>query len=559
MKLAAIDHSFRSPGCVTHDCTPATLAGQDRRVKTGTLLTVAVGIGLLLTLPAWFQLLKIGWTNPDASHLLLAPLGAAVAVWFRRGALQAPPGTNGLSLGIAVAATILGLIGSWIDLRLAWHLGAVLLVIAAALAPLSPRPARALIFPLAILLFGVPIPGTLDRLVVQPLTSLQLNVIDSISHLVGLGWVVTGEAITMAERDVALERGCAGFRILWPILIIGCTAAAISRRSWQRRLMVIGLAPIVALVLNLLRLFPTLLCHHHRAPVLAEQVHDGLGLLLLSLAAVVPLIWLNSRSDHQPSVPWKRFAAGSSSPIATTSRGLLALPLLVAVAWIFWHPWINPPDLTRGRSLAAQLEPAVPISLGEWIGADRELPREQARRLQADATVYREFTHWSTGESVQLLVSFHVDGRTHQGHTASQCYPVLGWQCLGVSPKVWMTADRIHSGKEFQFERTVPEHAGLVVHELILSPVRNPAPGTSRITDRFQRKPTNLARIQILFPREMTPRRREEVTGLFLDALSGWFEEVTANPEKSPVPDSVTTTDADVAPAMPPCQIPVSS
>lgn len=519
--------------------SPSSPAIRVTRVPYGVIPFLLNGlVGLLTTLPAWWEMFKIGATNPDASHLLLAPPATILAIWHRRRVFNELRGRNDYSPILLTLGMALGLWG-WIDdRRFPWHVAAVVITIGAFLWPLSRRAARALLHPIAILLFCVPLPGAVDSLFTTPLTKTQLHLIDSVAWLTQRDWIVDGQVIVVHGHDVALEKGCAGFRLLWPATLAALTASCISSQSFRRRIMIVCSAPVCALILNFLRVLATLYLYDLNRPVLAEQVHDGLGFILLGLAVLIPLVLL-TRGKRRSIVPLPDSGASPVTLVVPAHSSQMvrrphrfrwwwpAIPIL----FVFWQPGLVRPDPAMGRRLAETLGDFVPSHFSDWIGAEIPLPAAQADRLQADQTVYRGYKNWTTAETAQVLISFHADGRTHRGHSAPRCYPSLGWTCLATDIRPVQVSTGSRSGNDYSFERRATPGTGLIVTEYVVDGGRLPDPDRPLWRRLLTAPRTGLARIQILFPDTVDRGRREQFVDQIMSSIEPWLEAVANYPD----------------------------
>lgn len=69
----------------------------------------------------------------------------------------------------------------------------------------------------------------------------------------------------------------------------------------------------------------------------------------------------------------------------------------------------------------------LPMSYGDWIGKNHEVPRAAAELLHANEVRALQFRHVLTGEQVAIILVHCTDARDLIGHYPPVCYPAQGW------------------------------------------------------------------------------------------------------------------------------------
>src|SRR3954454_12337492 len=123
-----------------------------------------VGLAILVTMPAWLDILHIASTDDEASHVFLVPIVVAWLIWVRRGRFRYCLPRPTFIGPLCVAA------GWWIShygyhhaMQSLWHGGAVLIVIGALLSVIGRDLLLRFAPAFAVLIFLVPIPGTIRQ------------------------------------------------------------------------------------------------------------------------------------------------------------------------------------------------------------------------------------------------------------------------------------------------------------------------------------------------------------------------------------------------------------
>lgn len=256
-----------------------------RRVEFALIVTL-----VLVWIPGILQLAQV-WRNVEyASHGFLIPfvaLWAATAHRAELARLEPRPTRSGFAILTAVAifylvALSLGsstLIGS----------AAVATVVAAVLALRGPAWLSTLRFPLAYLLFMIPLPvGWVTPLIVQLQLLVSSIAVETLQHG-GVAIFREGNVLTL-PGDVSLfvAEACSGITSVITLLPIGVFIAYFTESILWRRLVLIAAVIPIALAGNLLRVILTVLLSIHVDVEFATQgpLHDWAGVATYSVGCL---------------------------------------------------------------------------------------------------------------------------------------------------------------------------------------------------------------------------------------------------------------------------------
>ncbi len=244
--------------------------------------------------PALLALSSAWWNADYMSHGFLVPL---VAVWIasRSGEdLMRHPcvvDRRGLvALCLAVLASLAGALAGSLTLRGLALVGALA---AAVWFRRGPAWLRGLAFPLAYLLFMVPLPDDWHRPIVVRLQEWVSAA--SVTALYGLGVPVYREAyflqLVSGER-VEVGEACSGVTSVYTLLAIGVLLAALSLRRRRTRIGLVALVIPVAMAGNLARVVATVLLASRIGVARATEgvTHAALGLLTYVVAVGLLLV-----------------------------------------------------------------------------------------------------------------------------------------------------------------------------------------------------------------------------------------------------------------------------
>jgi exosortase len=140
-------------------------------------------------------------------------------------------------------------------------------------------------FPLAFLIFMIPIPPSMTQSVALEIKLLATEGAVRLSQLFGLPMIRDGSYIHFKDDMLLVGEVCGGLRSLIALLAVGAIMAYISKtRDWARVLILVLSGP-VAVIANVSRIF--LLCvvgYFYGSEAAAGTVHDVSGILIFVVA-----------------------------------------------------------------------------------------------------------------------------------------------------------------------------------------------------------------------------------------------------------------------------------
>jgi exosortase len=450
---------------------------------------LGIVLGVLLLALFWERLGELAacWQDdPNYSHGFLVPAVSAFLayrVYQRQGTPRRGNGTAGLSWIVIGCLLHVGAVLVW------WppldYLALVALLFGAAVAVGDREWARGFVFPIFFLFFMFPLPASLvDWLAVwlqDNVTGLATNVLDLL-----IPSTRQGNFIQVAgQAPVEVGEACSGLRQLVAFAALACILVHLAGRSLVYRLLLVLVAPLVAIVSNLLRvLLMCLIVRYWGGYWISGVYHDLWGLLtmLLGLGLYLALAWwlakilgeetpsarkaaedrlghyARSSAAHQPGVPGAGPCPGYATDAGLGRRlAVIAVCLALALggqaallAHVHNGQLTPPPDIEPGTLSR------VPVSLGAWTEANHlaTLPpsspappeaREQFRQTiaeltklppsnqsyfdRADDKSYRLYL--ATGENrdkalMAWLWMVHFKNGEDRNHHPAVCYRVAG-------------------------------------------------------------------------------------------------------------------------------------
>lgn len=272
-------------------------------------MTIVVG-SLFLFGGTVANLVHYAISNESYSHIILVPfLSLFVGFAGRRKifAVVAPSVVPGV--GLIVAAILVG----WFTDKFGWEQrgGQLLSPDAAALISIwvgafllcyGARAARLALFPLAFLIFSVPIPEPLLSRVISVLQRGSAEVADLTLRIAGAPVLRQGLYLTVPGIVIQVAEECSGIRSSMGLLITCLLAAHFLLRTFWRKMIFVLLVIPLAIVKNGIRIATlTLLSLHVNPDFLRGNLHrdGGFVFYLLMLVILWPVLILFQKSENR--------------------------------------------------------------------------------------------------------------------------------------------------------------------------------------------------------------------------------------------------------------------
>ena len=264
-------------------------AGVDR-VALG---VIAAALALLY-LPTYWNLAGTIWQSSDQSQ---GPLMLAASAWLlyeRRAALAAAPARPRNVLGGAVVA--LGLLAYAIGRSQSiwlFEVGSQLLVFSGVVLAFKGWPGvRVALFPIAFLVFMVPLPGPLVSALTAPLKAGVSYVASELLYAAGYPISRTGVILNVGPYLILVADACAGLTSMFSLEAVGILYLGLVRHASRVRNVALSLLLVpIAFCANVVRVIVLVLVTYHLGDAAGRGfLHGFAGLLLfcVALSLIVP-------------------------------------------------------------------------------------------------------------------------------------------------------------------------------------------------------------------------------------------------------------------------------
>ncbi len=281
------------------------------RFRDGVALVLLCALAVMATWGIWIDIVQLVRSNEEQSHVMLAPVVAAWLFWVRRErARMTAPVWSVWGAPVIVGGWALAWYGFGQGHLIFQHFGALLMVFGAALTVLGTDFVAKFAPAFAALAFLMPVPGMIRHRIAFPLQDATAQVTHFIMELIGQPVTVAGNVLRINGHDVAVAEACNGMRMVSALgLVAFAFVFSTPMRNWVR-LLILALSPLVALVVNVVRLGPTVLMYGYADMEAAELFHDVSGWAVLGLA--LAMLWGVLATLRWLEVPVAPFSAARS-------------------------------------------------------------------------------------------------------------------------------------------------------------------------------------------------------------------------------------------------------
>ncbi|NOQ62888.1 MAG: exosortase [Methyloprofundus sp.] len=157
---------------------------------------------------------------------------------------------------------------------------------------------KAILFPLSMLIFTLPIPLAFTESLHLLLRHIATRATGWLLNLFNITNYTSGTLIQIPNGSLRVADACSGFSILYATITIAILTAYLCS-STIRRVLVLGIAIPLAIAVNIVRVFIlTLLVHWLGLDILATAAHEISGLLTFVIALPV-IFWLGQEDPIQ--------------------------------------------------------------------------------------------------------------------------------------------------------------------------------------------------------------------------------------------------------------------
>jgi exosortase len=264
--------------------------GRALKFTDGVMLTILVGIAIYLTLPVWTDILAVAWRSDEYSYIFLGLPIAAWLAWVRRERLRyCRPRRTLVGTGIVLAGWLIAALGFNAGINIAWHGGALLIVVGAVITVLGLDFVRQFLPAFGALVFLLPVPGRIRQRIAHPLQEASAYITEAGLDMFSLPVARVGNVLSINGHDVAIAEACNGMRMVVALGLITYAFVFTVPMRTSVRVALLAASPLIALAVNVIRLVPTTLLYGYSDLDAAELFHDVSGWVVLAVA--LGILW----------------------------------------------------------------------------------------------------------------------------------------------------------------------------------------------------------------------------------------------------------------------------
>jgi exosortase len=271
------------------------------------LLIALVALGVFATRDGWADLLWLAANDEESSQIMVVPV---IVVWLfavRIGRLRTlRPGLSVVGPLLIAAGWAIEEYGYVDSLRVAGHLAAVALLAGAVLSVAGDRFLWRLLPVFGTLIFAIPVPYRIRLPLSIPLQRITAMITEHLMQVLSLPVTRSGSVLHINGVDVGIAEACNGMRMVFAVLLVAYLFAYKTAMPWYIRVLLLLLAPVLALLCNVIRMVPTVTMYGYASQDAAEWFHDIGGFVMIGVAfgMLTGVMWLlrdvigYKRPDH---------------------------------------------------------------------------------------------------------------------------------------------------------------------------------------------------------------------------------------------------------------------
>ena len=385
------------------------------------------------------DMVKEWYHDENYSHGFLVPLIAAYFLstrWTELKETRALPSKIGL---LVLSAGLLQLLAAWLGSEyFTMRSSLVVLLVGLVISFFGIAVVRKVSFPLAYLLFMVPIPYIIYDAAAFPLKLFVTKVSVATLKLSGVSVLREGNIIMFPSTTLEVADACSGIRSLLSLLALAVAFAFFLQMApWKRWLLICSAVPI-AVCTNALRVIVTgFLAQYWGAQAAQGFFHEFAGLVVFGMAMVL-LVGLGSllarkskRTDAEAESAAANVYSECAVPLPEPVQELessscrpawipICLIMMAVGLYLNLHQDISVPMNTSFS--------AFPSDIGGWRMTGESFLSDSVQKvLKATDTVSRQYVS-NDGKKVSLYIGYHGGGKeSGEIHSPKHCLPGSGW------------------------------------------------------------------------------------------------------------------------------------
>lgn len=246
---------------------------------------------LLCYAPILYRMVKQWANDEDMGHGFFVPVVAGIVVWQRRGLLlRTPRKSNGWGLFLVIFAACEALVATLGAELFTARLAFVISLIGVVLYLGGKEWVKKLGFPLALLLFMIPIPAIIYAQLTLKLQTLASELGELLISAVGIPVLRAGNTLQLPSQTLDIAEACSGIRSLLSLGFLSLVYAYFTdKRVWMRWVLLLATIPI-AIGANGIRVAVTGYLSEINTKLATGVYHEMEGYIVFVVALVALIV-----------------------------------------------------------------------------------------------------------------------------------------------------------------------------------------------------------------------------------------------------------------------------
>ncbi len=282
-------------------------------------------------------------------------------------------------------------------------------------------------FPFLILLFMVPLPPFIRRILTFKLQLLTSYLAAHMMSLVGIDILREGNIIYIGNWSLQVAEACSGLRYFMPLVLLALLISYYGLSSWWAwGVMLLAVIP-VAVFSNALRVFITgLFVSRGNTQLLQDPYHSFLGWLTFIIALGMFLSILLILRKIEKTRYFIR-STSSDQKISSSKKHSFWLAIIFAIVLLIGGTGFRLVPQLSVRSPSRPLA-YFPLKIGPWYGEPHSLSPRILESLWADDYFYALYKRDGFEGIIFLFIPYYAYQTTwHTIHTPQSCLLGGGW------------------------------------------------------------------------------------------------------------------------------------
>jgi len=253
------------------------------------ILWIALGVALILPFGAFLTGLAKAWLHdPEFSFGILIPILVGYLLWMRREQLRSQV-SSGRASGLALAFVGCGLqvLSGMSGSLLVSGAALVVTILGTILYLWGPTSLRIAGAPVALLILMIPLPTYAVGELSWHLQGRASTISTAILRFLGIPVLQDGNLLKLPNFVLEVKQACSGSRSLFALIALALVLGLSATRKWWIRGLLVGIAPVLAVGANIVRIVGTgLIARRWGALAADESLHLAWGILVFVIAVL---------------------------------------------------------------------------------------------------------------------------------------------------------------------------------------------------------------------------------------------------------------------------------